>query len=228
MKTPSLHHSINFGVIVAAGRGRRFGGLKQFAPIKKKPLLFYSLKPFEICPIVAGYVVVTNQSKLNKVRQLLKTYRFKKALAIVRGGRQRMDSVEQGLLSLPEDGYVAIHDAARPLLKSKMLTTGFRAVRKYPAVAFGVPVIDTLKETIKDRIVKTVDRAGLVAIQTPQFFLLSLLRRAYAQARNQGLCATDECQLIENLNISPKVLLGSSLNLKVTTSQDIRICEALL
>lgn len=218
----------NFGIIVAAGRGKRFGGLKQFALIKKKPLLFYSLRAFEISPQVTGYVVVTNQSRIKKVRQMLKTYRFKKAIAVVKGGKERMDSVEQGLFALPEDGYVAIHDGARPLLKPEMLAIGFRAVRKYPAVAFGVLVTDTLKETIKDRIVKTVDRTGLVAIQTPQFFLLSLLRRAYAQARNHGLSATDECQLIENLNISPRLLLDTPFNIKVTTQQDLKICQALL
>ncbi|MEO0068388.1 MAG: 2-C-methyl-D-erythritol 4-phosphate cytidylyltransferase [candidate division WOR-3 bacterium] len=218
----------NFGIIVAAGRGKRFGGLKQFATVKKRPLLFYSLKAFETCPEVKGYVVVTNPSKIRNVRQMIKTYRFKKALAVVNGGRQRMDSVEQGLFALPEEGYVAVHDGARPMLKPEMLALGFRAVRKYPAVAFGIPVTDTLKETIKGRIVKTVDRTGLVAIQTPQLFLLSLLRRAYAQARNQGLVATDECQLIENLNISPRLLLGSTLNIKVTTKDDLKICEALL
>lgn len=218
----------NFGIIVAAGRGKRFGGLKQFAVIKKKPLLFYSLMAFETCPQINGYVVVTNQSKINTVRQMLKTYRLRKVLAVVSGGKERMDSVEQGLFALPEEGYVAIHDGTRPMLKPMMLATGFRAVRKYPAVAFGVTVTDTLKETIKDRIVKTVERTGLVAIQTPQFFHLPLLRRAYAQARNQGFFATDECQLIENLNISPRLLLGSPLNIKVTTREDLKICQALL
>ncbi|MGQ9708210.1 MAG: 2-C-methyl-D-erythritol 4-phosphate cytidylyltransferase [bacterium] len=219
---------LNFGIIAAAGRGRRFGGLKQFALVNSKPLLFYSLKAFELCPSLTGYAVVTNPSRISKVKQLLKRFRFQKAIAVVPGGKARMDSIEQGLFALPESGYVAVHDGARPFIHWQMLILGFRAVRQYPAVAFGVPVIDTLKEVFKDRIVRTVDRSGLVAVQTPQFFSLDLLRRAYAQARNQKITATDECQLIENLGISPRWLPGSSLNIKITSPEELLICRALL
>jgi len=218
----------NFGIIVAAGMGRRFGGLKQFARVKNRPLLYYSIRAFELCPVVTGYVVVTNVSRVSTVKNMLSAFVFKKALAVVAGGNDRMDSVEQGLFELPDSGYVAVHDGVRPLIKPTMLSLGFRAVRRYPAVAFGVPVIDTLKEVVDKRIVQTVDRTGIVAIQTPQFFTIDLLRRAYAQARNQQLVSTDECQLVEKLGVAPKVLAGFPENIKVTYPADLRICVALL
>lgn len=218
----------NFGVILAAGRGKRFGGLKQFVSVKNKPLLLYSIRPFELCPMVNGYVVVTNRSKVTFVNELLGGYGFRKLLAVIAGGKERMDSVEKGLLNLPERGYVAIHDAARPLLKPAMLIKGFQTCRRHPAVAFGVPVFDTLKKVKNNKIVKTVDRSELVAIQTPQFFPLDLLRRAYAYARAKNLTATDDCELVEHLKISPRVIITPYLNIKVTTKEDLIVCRALL
>ncbi|NPV13352.1 2-C-methyl-D-erythritol 4-phosphate cytidylyltransferase [candidate division WOR-3 bacterium] len=219
----------NWGIIVAAGQGKRFGGLKQFALIKNKPLIFYSIRPFELCSSVSGYVVVTNESKLGMVKTLLQRYRFKKLLGVVAGGKERMDSVEHGLLNLPEKGYVAIHDGARPLLKSEMLIQGFQTCRRYPAVAFGVPINDTIKKVNpSNQIIQTIDRSGLVAIQTPQFFRLDIIRRAYANARAKNLTATDDCALVEHLNIAPRLLPGSPLNIKVTTKEDLFLCQALL
>ncbi len=218
----------NFGIIVAAGRGRRFGGLKQFALVKSRPLIYYSIRAFETCPEVAGYVVVTNVSKVSTVKKMINRFGFKKALAVVAGGKKRMDSVEQGLLELPASGYVAVHDGVRPLIKPEMLSTGFKAVRRYPAVAFGIPVVDTLKEVVDKKIARTVDRSGVFAVQTPQFFEIELLRRAYAWARDQRFLGTDECQLVENLGIAPRLLLGFPDNIKVTYRTDLLICAALL
>lgn len=218
----------NYGIVLAAGRGRRFGGLKQFTLVQGKPLVFYSMWAFETCPAVTGFVIVTNRSRVNQVKSWVKRWQFKKVLAVVAGGAERMDSVEQGIFALPKEGNVAIHDGARPLIRPEMLTLGFRVCQGYPAVAFGVLVADTLKEVVNNRIVQTVDRSGLVAIHTPQFFSLHLIRRAYAQARDQKISASDDCELVQRLGISPRFLLGSSRNIKVTTKDDLRLCQALL
>jgi len=223
------HQEANFGIIVAAGRGKRFGGLKQFSIIKRRPLIFYSARIFEQCRLVNGFVIVTNPSRINFVKRLVRRYRFKKLIAVVPGGKERMDSVEQGLLYLPDDGYVAIHDGVRPMLSTDMLILGFTVCRRYQAVAFGIPVTDTIKEVVNgDRIIRTVDRSGLVAIQTPQFFSINLIRRGYAYARAERISATDDCELIEKLDITPHLLPGSRLNIKVTTKEDSLICQALL
>ncbi|MCX7732005.1 MAG: 2-C-methyl-D-erythritol 4-phosphate cytidylyltransferase [candidate division WOR-3 bacterium] len=217
-----------YGIILASGRGRRFGGLKQFALLRGRPVIYYSLRVFERCAAIQGYVVVTNPSKIRQVRKMVAELRLRKVLDVVWGGRERMDSVILGLAVLPEDGYVAVHDAARPLITVPMLTRGLKAVRKTGAVAFGAPVTDTIKEVIEGRIVRTVDRSGLVAIQTPQFFDLGILRRGYAKGSNQGMLITDDCQAVELLGLSPAVIINTRPNLKVTYPEDLRLCEALL
>lgn len=217
-----------YGLILAAGRGRRFGGLKQFATVRGRPLLYFSLVAFERCPAITGYVVVTNRSRTGQVRRLAAALGLKKLLEVTGGGRERMDSVREGLAALPGEGYVAVHDAARPLITPQMLTYGLRVVRRTGAAAYGAPVTDTLKEVVEGRIVRTVDRAGLVAIQTPQFFDLELLRRGYARVSNQGLMITDDCQAVELLGLSPAVLPNTRPNLKVTFPADLAVCRALL
>jgi 2-C-methyl-D-erythritol 4-phosphate cytidylyltransferase len=224
-----VKNQFNWGIIVAAGQGKRFGGQKQFALVKNKPLLLYAVHPFEICSEVTGYVVVTNKSKIKAVSNLLRRYRSQKLLAVIAGGKERMDSVEQGLLNLPEKGYVAIHDGVRPLLKPEMLTQGFRACRRHPAVTFGIPIVDTVKiVNNRNQIVRTIDRSGLFAIQTPQFFSLKIIRRAYTYARAKNLTATDDCALVEQLKITPQLLPGTPWNIKVTTKADLLLCQALL
>jgi 2-C-methyl-D-erythritol 4-phosphate cytidylyltransferase len=218
----------NFGIILAAGRGTRFGKLKQFVRVRAKPLLYYSLRAFELCPAVSEYVVVTNPEKISLVRRMVRDFRAQKVRMIVPGGPQRMDSVAAGLKVLPESGYVALHDAARPLIVPEMLSQGFQAVQKSRAVTFGGPLTDTVKELRGNRIIRTLERKNLVATQTPQFFELELLRRAYARLQKEQLLVTDECQAVEFIGIQPVVLINPRLNLKVTYPADLTLCEALL
>jgi len=217
-----------YGLIVAAGRGRRFGGRKQFALLKGKPVLMYSVLAFDRCRAVTGFVVVTNKDRVEHVRALMGKYRVGKVIEVVAGGRERTDSVAAGLAALPEDGCVAIHDAARPMVTPRMLEQGFRACLKHGAVTFGHRVTDTLKRTDGFRIAETVDREDLVAVQTPQFFHLGLLRRALAAARTGAAELTDDCALVELIGIEPHWMPGPRTNIKIATPEDLVTCEALL
>jgi len=202
--------------------------MKQFSRIKGKPALLHSILVFENCRAVSGFVVVTTAERVGYVRTLLRQQGVRKLLDVVAGGRERTDSVAAGLAALPEDGWVAIHDAARPVISTRMLEQGFRACRKYDAATFGYAVTDTLKRVQDRAITETVDRDALIAVQTPQFFHLALLRRAYAKARNAGIIASDDCALIEMLDLRPHWLPGPRTNLKITTPEDLLLCEALL
>ena len=217
-----------FGLIVAAGRGKRFGGPKQFARLGGRPALLYSVQTFDRSPLVSGLVVAANADKVDYVQQLLRRYRVKKLVAVVAGGVERHNSVAAGLEHLPAEGCVAIHDAARPFVTAAMLRQGFEACRRYGAATFGHPVTDTLKRVDGFGVIETVDRESLVAVQTPQFFNLNLLRRAYAEAEKAGVSPTDDCALVERLGIRPRWLSGPRTNLKITNPEDLRICEALL
>jgi len=219
---------LNYGLIVAAGKGQRFGGYKQFAQLAGKPVLIHSIRAFEHSPMITGIVVVAPARLLPMVRRMLRIHRVRKLLGVVPGGRTRAGSVRAGLSVLPARGFVAIHDAVRPLINAGMLTTGLRACRRCGALTYGYPVTDTLKRVSGREVLSTVDRNGLLAVQTPPFFSLELLRRAHAEARRARLQVTDDCELIERLGIHPIWIRGPRTNLKLTEPDDLTVIQALL
>jgi 2-C-methyl-D-erythritol 4-phosphate cytidylyltransferase len=228
---PATQHTTRqnrFGLVVAAGLGKRFGSPKQFARIKGRPLLYYALKSFEGCSALRGYVVVTNPDRVVQVRRMLSRWSFGRVLDIVGGGRRRSDSVRLGLEALPDRGLVAIHDGARPLVTPSMIARGFNACTRSTPVTYGTPVTDTLKRAVRSRVVETVDRAGLFAVQTPQYFHIPMLRKAYEAASTRDLDATDDCALVERLGYRARVVPGPPRNIKVTTRDDLKLAEKLL
>ena len=136
--------------------------------------------------------------------------------------------MQAGLRALPAHGFVAVHDAVRPLIQTPMLTKGLRACRHSGAATYGYPVTDTLKKVAGRQVLSTVDRKGLLAVQTPQFFSLELLRRAHAEARRARLRVTDDCELVERLGVHPVWIPGPRTNLKLTTIDDLNLIQALL
>lgn len=215
-----------YGIIVAAGSGRRFGGLKQFSLLGRKPLIFYSLAAFERARPVKGVVIAVNLGKIEYVNSLIKKLGFKKVKAVVTGGATRAASVSSGLSHLPLLGYVAVHDAARPFITARMLERGFYYCRRHGPVTYGHPVTDALKLVSGNKILKSIDRNGIYAIQTPQFFPISLLRRAYHSAVE--LDAPDDCYLVEKLGIKPLLLPSHWSNFKITTRHDLTIARRLV
>jgi 2-C-methyl-D-erythritol 4-phosphate cytidylyltransferase len=218
----------SYGLIVAAGQGQRFGGYKQLAQLAGKPVLIHSARAFERCPQIIGFVVVVPALRLAMVRRMLRIHNIRKLLGVVLGGETRAGSVRAGLSVLPAQGLVAVHDAVRPLINASMLTNGLRTCKSRGAVTYGYPVTDTLKRVSGRNVLSTVDRSGLLAVQTPQFFNLELLRRAHAEARRARIQATDDCELIERLGIHPIWIPGPHTNLKVTTPDDLNVMQALL
>lgn len=225
-----------WGIILAAGRGLRFGGPKQFAEVcapgrfaraRGRSLLWYSISAFERCPGLSGWTVVTVPERIAAVRRLCKRAGYRKLRAVVPGGRTRAGSVRQGLETLPRTGLVAVHDAARPLITPAMLTMGLGLCGRVPVI-YACPIHDTIKQVESDRIHATVDRAGLWAAQTPQFFSLALLRRAYRQAGSEADRATDDCQLVERLGVRPRVITADGPNPKVTRPADLDLVRRLL
>lgn len=217
-----------YGLVAAGGRGKRFGAAKQFARLCGKPLLLYSLEAFENCPGLSGCVVVVPARQVKAVEALVRRAGLRRVLAVVPGGAERTDSVRSGLALLPDDGFVAIHDAARPMLTPAMLKAGFADVRRRGPVTLGRPVTDTLKRARAGTIEDTVDRAGLISVQTPQFFPLPLIKRAHASAAAGRFVATDDCALVERLGITVGWLEGPADNLKVTTRADLKLAARML
>ena len=237
--TPACEY---YGLVVAAGLSRRFGrsarnehrtaksraALKQFALLKGKPLITYSLVAFEQSRLVQSVVVVTNRARLEHVRRLADRFGCKKVSAITAGGRFRSDSVRNGIKHLPVRGCVAVHDAARPFVTSKMIDRGLQLCRRFGSATYGYPLSDTVKRVAHGQVLATVPREGLFAVQTPQFFPIELLRRAHEAAARKHIHASDDCALVELIGTQPRVITGSWANIKITGRQDLLLADRLL
>jgi len=151
-------------------------------------------------------------------------------LAVVAGGATRQESVRQGLAAVPPGTeLVAVHDAARPLVTPELITACIEAASEHGAAIAAVPVKDTLKrEAPGQMIAATVERADLWQAQTPQVARRELLVAAYAAAKRDQFCGTDEASLLERLGHQVALVAGSETNLKITRPEDRTIAEALL
>ena len=204
-----------WAVVVAAGSGTRFGGAKQFRELGGRTVLARSL---DAARTVAEAVVVVLPPDSGPVEG---------ADIRVPGGATRSGSVRAGLAVVPADvAVVVVHDAARPLAPPELFRAVVAAVAEGADAAVpGLPVPDTVKEVGQDGVVRrTLDRAGLVLVQTPQAFSAPVLRRAHAS----GGEATDDAGLVEADGGRVVVVAGAPENLKITRPRDLLVAEALL
>ena len=214
-------------VVVAAGNSSRMSGVdKIFEPVMGFPLITYSLDQLEAFSPVTEVVLVLDESSLDRGWELVRQGKYCKVSNISPGGDRRQDSVRSGLKSLTPCQWVIVHDGARPCLDHQMLQRGLEAAEETGAAVAGVPVKDTIKVVSENGlIVDTPDRAGLWAAQTPQIFRYSLLLAAH---QNIGQQVTDDAAMVESLGHSVKMFMGSYENLKVTTTEDLALAEAIL
>jgi 2-C-methyl-D-erythritol 4-phosphate cytidylyltransferase len=217
-------------IIVGAGRGTRFGAVnKILAPLAGRPLLAYSIDAAQHATSVDAIVVVVGSHIRARVLELVAREVWPKVAAVVEGGERRQDSVAAGLAVLPASvELVAIHDAARPLAPTALFDDCLADARAHGAAIAAIPVADTLKRVVADRVVATVPRVGLWAAQTPQAFRVEILRRGFAYADREDLEVTDEAALAEAIGVDVWVVAGTSANLKITRPADLATAEALV
>ena len=217
-------------VIVAAGRGERFGnGGKVLAMAAGRPLLAWSLDAVTSSTAVGEIVVVCGEHTREDIERLVAGYANRMPVRTCPGGDQRQDSVRAGLERLSDAIEVAvIHDAARPLATPGMFDDVAKAARNHGAAVTAVPVTDTIKEVDGDRILRTVSRDTLRAAQTPQAYRCDVLARAMADAAGRGQTFTDEAGLLERAGVPVIVRPGSHANIKVTVPEDLVLVDALL
>ncbi len=213
-------------IIVAAGAGKRFGQMKQFAYLRAKPVLEWTLERFQAHPEIGAIVLVLPDE------QDLKHYRLRydKIVETVRGGEKRQDSVWQGfrLLTAAAPEVVIVHDGARPLVPADLISRVIASARAGGAAVPVLAVEDTIKEVREDRVAGTVDRSLLFRAQTPQGFRFDILKRALDAARKDRFYGTDEAALVERIGLPVTAVAGDPRNIKITTPVDIPIAEALL
>ncbi len=218
----------NHAVIVAAGKGQRFGGTKQFFPVRRHPLLFYAVDNFEKNKRIKNIIVVVPKNRIKYTKKLMKKWKLRKVHNVISGGKRRQDSVLNALKSIKsQSGIVIIHDGVRPIVTQNLINKGIRLCCKRKAVVFGSEINDTIKEAKSHLVIKTLPRNRLYLIQTPQFFDLNLLKSAFKEA-DFSYEYTDEAALLESLKIPVYLYQGDRMNLKITKRQDIKILERFL
>lgn len=217
-------------IIVAAGTSRRMGFDKLFAPLLGKPVLAHTLDAFEEATCVDEMILVGQAARLSELRELVRSSGFKKVRQIIAGGERRQDSVLAGLdVVAPMAHYVAVHDAARPLITAATITHIFDLACQHGAASLAEPVTDTLKQAGHDQIVSGgIDRAGLYAMQTPQVFSRDLLIKAYAAVAASQISVTDEVSAVQHLGRKVLLVPNDQFNPKITFPRDLRLAEALL
>ncbi len=220
-------------IIVGAGEGRRMGstgGRKQFTKISGKPLIAYTLEPFEKCQLIDHMVLVVPPDSIDWVREeIVGQYRLKKVREIVAGGETRQQSVWNGLNVVSNNTEkVVIHDAVRPFVNETLIKRVIDASRKTGAAITAVPVKDTVKQVESGEVVGTLDRRLLWLAQTPQCFDYQIIVEAHKMAAREKIEATDDASLVEKYGAKVAVAVGSYANLKVTSPEDLPLLEYFL
>jgi 2-C-methyl-D-erythritol 4-phosphate cytidylyltransferase len=219
-------------LVLAAGRGERLGaGLpKALVPLAGVPLVVRAIAAVAACPEIDRVVPVIPPGEASRFAPLLAGLGpSAKLAAAVEGGAERQDSVRAGLAALgPECRFVAVHDAARALVRSDDVSRVVAAARRHGAALLAVPARDTIKRVRDGRVLDTPPRAECWAAQTPQVFRTELLREALAKADAEGFVGTDDAQLVERLGVEVRVVEGDPGNLKITGPGDLAAAEAWL
>ena len=215
-------------VLVAAGRGDRFGGdrPKAFANLAGRPLLAESLERLEGSEWIEALVIAAPPEWEEPSILLAEELSTAKVHAVVTGGATRTDSVRAGIAEVPEEAAVlVVHDAARPLLPDDVVERVVTALGEgWDGAVPALPLSDTVKRAEGEAVAETVDRTGLFAVQTPQAFLAASLRRALAA----GGDATDCARLLEAVGGRVRLVEGDRRLVKVTTQADLDFVETLL
>jgi 2-C-methyl-D-erythritol 4-phosphate cytidylyltransferase len=217
-------------VIVAGGKGSRVGGseLKQFRWVAGKPMLLHSVQKFQNRSDVAMVVVVLPYEHVGDPPAWLFQCDTERLLLSV-GGRERCDSVRNGLEDIPSDvNVVVIHDAARPFVTTSVIDNVIAEARTGHGAAPGLPVSDTLKRvSASGEILETIDRQGAVRIQTPQAFPREMIESAHARAVEERITTTDDAALCERFHMKVVCVPGSERAMKITDEADFVRAEAL-
>lgn len=220
-------------IVLAAGSGKRMNSKvhKQYLLINEKPVLYYSLKAFEESSVDEIVLVVGADEIEYCKKEIVELFGFTKVCAIVEGGKERYNSVYEGLKAAGETDYVLIHDGARPFLTQDIIERTIISVAQYGACVVGMPVKDTIKIVDDETFAKeTPDRTKVWQVQTPQAFSYELVYDAYTRMlAGDDTGITDDAMVVERMtDYKVKLIEGSYRNIKITTPEDLLVAEVYL
>lgn len=219
-------------IIVAAGKSDRMGaGVdKAFLNLGPRPVVAWSLLAFEKCSEVDQIVLVVRKEQLTASKALVRMFGISKLHALVAGGKERQDSVMAGLKAIdPDTRIVVVHDGARPCVKGETICEVVKMARRGGAAVVGRRIWDTVKFVEKGSLIDhTEDRAKLWTVQTPQAFNVQTLKKAYEKVVAEKKLVTDDASAVELLGEEVKIFESNSVNLKITTVEDLQVAAGAL
>jgi 2-C-methyl-D-erythritol 4-phosphate cytidylyltransferase len=223
-------------IIPAAGLGTRMGkasvehsgmSRKQFMLLDGAPIAIHTIRKFVASTRVDTILVAMRPEDMASFRDLLDKESYSKPVRLVEGGRNRQESVGNCLAQIAESDadVVAVHDAVRPFVSVAQIDESIEQAGRDGAVILAIPPVDTIKQVSRTVIRSTLSRERIVLAQTPQVFRTALLKRAFAQAEQDGFTATDEASLVEHLGEDVQVMMGSDRNIKITRPSDMALAR---
>jgi 2-C-methyl-D-erythritol 4-phosphate cytidylyltransferase len=217
-------------IIVAAGESRRMGFDKLFAMMAGRTIIAHSIHAFERANSVTEIILVAREDRHAELKTIVRDENFKKVHAITPGGKHRQDSVRAGLNRLDAGAkYVAVHDAARPLITAEQVEFVFEQSRIHGAASLAEPINDTLKYADAGFFITgSADRRQLYAMQTPQIFERQLIEDAYEAVYAENASVTDEVSAVERLGRKVILVPNKDLNFKITYPRDLQLAEFVL
>jgi len=213
-------------IIPAAGMGVRMktSTPKQYLELNDKPLLVHTLEKFQRCQSIDEIILVVPKGSLKETEQLVAKWRIDKLLCVIPGGKERQDSVREGLKNLPEKtDIVVIHDGVRPFISVQKIREAVEAASKHGASILALPVKETVKESRGSWVEKTLDRTPLMSVQTPQCFFNQWIQDAHSRAEKDNFYATDDAALVERMGHPVFIVQGEEKNVKITSPSDLKM-----
>jgi 2-C-methyl-D-erythritol 4-phosphate cytidylyltransferase len=214
------------------GKRMAAGINKQYLKLGGKPILAHTLAVFENAAFVDDiYVIVPGDEIPYCTENVIERHGFTKIRRIVAGGRERQQSVFNGLKAadgLESDDIVIVHDGVRPFVPLEAVRRSVEVARLHDGALVAVPVKDTVKITSGGVVVDTPSRENIWLAQTPQTFRYRLILDAYERADREGFLGTDDSSLVERMGKKVRIVMGDYRNIKITTPEDMLLAEAFL
>jgi 2-C-methyl-D-erythritol 4-phosphate cytidylyltransferase len=223
-------------IIPAAGSGTRCKSdiPKQFIKINNREILFYTLQAFENHNGIDDIIVVTSKEYFELIQNISEKYKISKFKAVVEGGKERQDSVYNALIYIlnnlkpNSDDIILIHDAARPLINSKIISNIIENVLKYVASVTAIKAKDTILEVLDNSVSGFVNREKIYYAQTPQAFKFNVIYECFKKSYEQNLYFTDESTMLKYFGYNVFITIGDIFNFKITTPDDLELLKKIL
>ncbi|MGM9930384.1 2-C-methyl-D-erythritol 4-phosphate cytidylyltransferase [Pradoshia sp.] len=218
-------------IIPAAGQGKRMKAdrNKLWIELEGEPIISHTLRQFGADENCKRILLVVNPSEEPDFQVLSENWQLPVPIELIHGGSERQYSVKNAVDSLTDETEIAlVHDGARPFITRPLIEKLIKDAAEHGASVLAVPVKDTIKQAEDSFITKTIERSSLWAIQTPQAFRVSILKRAHSKAQEDGFLGTDDASLVERLCMPVAITEGNYDNIKITTPEDLYFAKAIL